>query len=247
MANPVSGAQYLMRGFSLIREKGLRRFVLIPLLVNLVLFVAAFSWLTYRIKDMVNWVLSYLPNWLDWLEYLIWPLAILSVLVVFSYLFSAIANWIAAPFNGLLAERVELKLTGEPLPDTGMLDIVKDMPRLFGREWAKLKYYLPRAIGFLLLFLVPVVGQTLGAALWFFFTAWMMAIQYLDYPFDNHKIPFEDMKLALKYQRSASFSFGILATLLAMVPILNLIVMPVAVCGATAMWVERFRPHLLRR
>ncbi len=247
MANPVSGAHYLMRGFSLIREKGLRRFVFIPLLVNLVLFIAAFSWLMYQIKDMVTWVLHYLPHWLDWLEYLIWPLGIIAILVVFSYIFSAIANWIAAPFNGLLAERVELKLTGEALPDAGMVDIFKDMPRLFGREWAKLKYYLPRAIGFLILFLIPVIGQTLGAVLWFFFTAWMMAIQYLDYPFDNHKIPFEDMKLALKYQRGPSFSFGILATLLSMVPILNLIVMPVAVCGATAMWVERFRPHLLKR
>lgn len=247
LANPVSGAQYLMRGFSLIQTKGLRRFVFIPLMVNLVLFAGAFSWLLYKVGDMFDWLHGFLPQWLSWLDYLLWPLAIVALLVIFSYIFSAIANWIAAPFNGLLAERVELLLTNEPLPNSGLLDLAKDMPRLFGREWAKFKYYLPRAIGFLLLFLVPVVGQTLGAVLWFLFTAWMMAIQYLDYPFDNHKIPFEDMKLALKYQRGPSFSFGMLATVLAMVPILNLIVMPVAVCGATAMWVERFRPHLLRR
>ncbi|EKE68671.1 protein CysZ [Gallaecimonas xiamenensis 3-C-1] len=247
MAHPVSGAHYLMRGFSLIQEKGLRRFVLFPLLVNLLLFAGAFTWLMFRLGDLVDYVLSYLPGWLEWLEYLIWPLGVVAVLVVFSFIFSALANWIAAPFNGLLAERVELMLTGEPLPDASLAEVVKDMPRVFGREWAKLKYCLPRAIGFLLLFLVPVIGQTLGAVLWFLFGAWMMAIQYLDYPFDNHKIPFEDMKMALKYQRSASFSFGMLATVLAMVPIVNLIVMPVAVCGATAMWVERFRPHLLRR
>jgi CysZ protein len=29
-----------------------------------------------------------------------------------------------------------------------------------------------------------------------------------------------------------------------MVPILNLLVMPVAICGATAMWVEHLKPQV---
>ncbi|WP_341501484.1 sulfate transporter CysZ [Gallaecimonas sp. GXIMD4217] len=247
MANPVSGAQYLMRGFQLIRTKGVRRFVFLPLLVNLLLFATAFGYLFGQLDQLMAWVDDYLPEWLSWLNYLLWPLAVVSILVVFSFIFSAVANWIAAPFNGILAERMELHLTGEPMPEGGFLDLVKDTPRLIGREWAKLKYYLPRAIGFLILFFIPVLGQSVAPVLWFLFTAWMMAIQYLDYPFDNHKIPFQDMKLALKYQRGASFSFGALTTLFAMVPIVNLIIMPVAVCGATAMWVDRFRPHLLQR
>lgn len=46
--------------------------------------------------------MSYVPDWLQWLSYLLWPLAVISVLLVFGYFFSTIANWIAAPFNGLL-------------------------------------------------------------------------------------------------------------------------------------------------
>ncbi|MDI4751576.1 hypothetical protein MJL81_28700, partial [Salmonella enterica subsp. enterica serovar Anatum] len=41
---------------------------------------------------------------LQWLSYLLWPIAVISVLLVFGYFFSTLANWIAAPFNGLLAE-----------------------------------------------------------------------------------------------------------------------------------------------
>ena len=37
----VSGADYFLRGFSLIRQPGIRTFVLIPLLVNFVLFAGA--------------------------------------------------------------------------------------------------------------------------------------------------------------------------------------------------------------
>ncbi len=247
MANPVSGAQYLMRGFQLIRTKGVRRFVFVPLAVNLVLFASAFGYLFSQLDGIIADVMGYLPDWLSWLNYLLWPLAVITILVVFSFIFSAVANWIAAPFNGILAERMELHLTGERLPDDGFMDLVKDTPRLIGREWAKLKYYLPRAIGFLLLFFIPFIGPPIFSVIWFFFTAWMMAIQYLDYPFDNHKITFQDMKLALKYQRGASFSFGATTTLFSMVPILNLVIMPVAVCGATAMWVERFRPHMLQK
>lgn len=57
-------------------------------------------------------------------------------------------NWLAAPFNGLLAEKVEQLLTGKPMNTGSGMDVVKDLPRILGREWIKLKYYLPRALVF---------------------------------------------------------------------------------------------------
>lgn len=74
-------------------------------------------------------LMSYVPDWLQWLSYLLWPLAVISVLLVFGYFFSTIANWIAAPFNGLLAEQLEARLTGATPPDTGIFGIMKDVPR----------------------------------------------------------------------------------------------------------------------
>jgi uncharacterized protein involved in cysteine biosynthesis len=50
-----------------------------------------------------------MPDWLQWLNYLLWPVVVISVLLVFGYFFSTIANWIAAPFNGLLAEQLEAR------------------------------------------------------------------------------------------------------------------------------------------
>ncbi len=81
--------------------------------------------------------MSYVPDWLQWLSYLLWPLAVISVLLVFGYFFSTIANWIAAPFNGLLAEQLEARLTGATPPDTGIFGIMKDVPRIMKREWQK--------------------------------------------------------------------------------------------------------------
>ena len=111
---------------------------------------------------------------------------------------------------------------------------------MLGREWTKLCYYLPRAIGFfILLWVLPVIGQVL----WVMFTCWMYAVQYKDYPFDNHKINFNEMKQDLKQKQTLSYGFGIAVLLLTAIPIVNLIVMPVAVCGATRLWVDQYRPN----
>ena len=135
-------------------------------------------------------------------------------------------------------KKVEAHLTGKSMDAGGGLeDVIKDIPRTFSRELTKLTYYIPRALGFLLLFLfLPLIGQVL----WFLFTAWMMAVQYCDYCYDNHKIGFDHMKEDLRSHKGLSFSFGIGVTVAAMVPIVNLVVMPVAICGATRMCVERF-------
>ncbi|MGF1884842.1 sulfate transporter CysZ [Photobacterium profundum] len=239
--SPASGAGYFFRGMSLAIQPGTRRFVIFPLFINILLFGSAFGFVLSQLGDWINSWIAALPSWLDWLSYLLWPLLAIATLVIFSYIFSTIANWIAAPFNGLLAEHLEAKLTGEPAPDTGLKDILKDLPRIMNREWMKLKYYLPKALGLLILLWIPAIGQTVGPVLWFLFSAWMMTIQYADYPFDNHKVPFPTMRDALKVKRGKSLSFGSLVMVFTMTPILNLFVMPIAVCGATAMWVDHYR------
>jgi CysZ protein len=238
-----SGAGYFFKGFELIQKKGIRRFVFIPLFINLILFGFAFYYLFLQLDHYMTMFTQWLPSWLNWLSTILWPLVLIAVVVLFSFIFSTAANWLAAPFNGLLSEKVETMLTGEPSPDGGVSDIVKDIPRTIGREWTKLRYYLPRALGFLLvMFVLPVIGQII----WFIFVAWMMAIQYKDYPFDNHKIPFTEMKNALKEKQGLSYGFGFTVALFSMLPFVNLIVMPVAICGATNLWVDHYRKSFIR-
>ena len=239
-----SGAGYLFKGFELIRLKGIRRFVFIPLIINLLLFSCAFYYMFIELEYYMTTLMAWLPSWLEWLSVVLWPLVVITVLVIFSFLFSTAANWIAAPFNGLLSEKIESILVGERAPNGNMLAIVKDTPRTLSREWKKLAYYIPRFFGFFILLLVlPVIGQII----WFLFIAWMMAIQYKDYPFDNHKIPFDTMKQSLKARQGLSYGFGITVALFAMIPIVNLVIMPVAICGATAIWVDHYRDDLLSK
>lgn len=242
----VNGIHYFSQGWKLIRLPGIRRFVIVPLAINVLLMGGAFIWLFWQLGQWLPALMTKVPDWLQWLSYLLWPLTVISIVLVFSYFFSTIANWIAAPFCGLLAEQLEARLTGKPLPDSGWAGLVKDLPRIMKREWQKLAYYLPRAMVLLILYFVPGFGQTVAPVLWFLFSAWMLSIQYCDYPFDNHKVSFQQMRMALRQNKTDNMQFGALVSLFTMVPILNLAIMPVAVCGATAMWVDRYRTTLGR-
>lgn len=236
-----NGFYYFAQGWQLVTRPSIRRFVILPLLANIILLGSAFWWLYSKLGGWIQTLLSYVPSWMQWLSYLIWLIAVISILLIFGYFFSTIANFIASPFNGWLAEKLEAELTGTPAPDTSFAVLIADIPRILAREVTKLCYYLIRVIPLLILFFIPGIAQTFAPILWFLFGAWMMAIQYCDYPFDNHKVKFDQMKLALAKNRTTSIQFGALVNLLTMIPIINLVIMPVAICGATAMWVDLYR------
>lgn len=232
------GGSYIARGFELAFQKGVRRYVLIPLLINILLFSAAIYATFHYTQVWVVTLMSWLPDYLQWLEGFVWALIIIGVVLIFTVSFTSVANIIASPFNSLLAEKVEFRLTGEAPMDGGVAGMVRDIPRIVGREFQKILYFIPRIIGFgLLLLVLPVIGQVL----WFLFSGWMMTIQYADYPFDNHKVPFRSMRAKLWQHSGKSLSFGCIVAVLSSIPLINLIMIPVAVCGATAMWVDHLR------
>ena len=229
---------YFFQGLALLSTKGLRRFVLIPLTINLLLFAVAFFFLLQQVQGWVDYLMGFVPEFLSFLSYVIWPLLVLSTVLTLAFSFTMIANFIAAPFNALLSEKVEQHLTGQLLPEQGFAAFLKDVPRMLAREWTKFVYCFPRALVFLLaFFFIPLLGQLM----WFLFTAWMMAIQYCDYAYDNHKVPFDTMRKQLRADLGGSYGFGMTVAVASMVPFLNLLVMPIAVCGATALWVDRFK------
>lgn len=236
------GLRYFIQGWGLLMQRQLLPFVIFPIIINTLLMVGLVWFFFANIGGLLE---AFLPSWLEWLSFVLIPLIFIMILVAFYFAFTTLANFIAAPFNALLAEKVEQQLTGEKLTDMSMAEMFKDVPRMLNREWKKMLYSIPRLVALFLLGFVPVLGQTVVPLLAFAFSAWLLAIQYCDYPFDNHKISFARMRNALSEQRVMNFTFGALVSLFTMIPFVNLVVMPVAVCGATAMWVREYRDFFL--
>lgn len=234
------GLGYLGEGFHLIRQPGLRLFVVIPLVINTVLFGLLFYFMGGLFDNLIATAMSWLPDWpwLQALDWLFWILYGAVILLMLAFGFVIVANLIGSPFYGYLAELTEKHLTGQEVsPDDSWATILKDTPRALWREVQKIVYYLPRAIGLLIIGLIPVVNLA-AAVLWFVFNSWMMALQYVDYPAGNHKVSFKALRRLLGRAQLSALGFGLPVALAAMVPVLNLVVVPAAVCGATAYWVR---------
>jgi CysZ protein len=85
--------------------------------------------------------------------------------------------------------------------------------------------------------LIPGIN-VIAPWVWVLFGAWMMVIQYVDYPMDNNGVSFRKMKRSLSEQRLLHLGFGGGVSLLLMIPVVNFFVMPIAVAGATALYVS---------
>ena len=242
--NFASGARYFVRGLSLLLHPRLRWFVLIPIAINCLLFVALTTVLLQYFGHLAGWQLP-LPEILQFLEktlkWVAWFLIVVVVLIAYGYSFNIITTIFAAPFYGLLSQKTEELVTGIPVEDEPLLKMVL---RTMLREVQKLMYFVTRGIfiflvmlllglTFILNIFVPVVGT-----LW---SAWSMAIQYVDYAADNHQTDFVMLRKMLRKRRYSSVGFGGTVMLCSMVPVLNIIAMPAAVIGGTLFCVNEIK------
>lgn len=233
--NPAIGFNHLLQGLRMLALPGLRRYLLTPLAINIVVFLVI-GWIGFsQFEGLLN---SFLPEegWLSFLRWLLWPLFALSILLITFYTFTVVANLIAAPFNSLLAAKVEELLTGAR-PLESQQPVAKMIIPAIRSELRKLLYFLLRALPLLLLFVIPVVNVA-APFLWLLFSAWFLAIEYADYPMGNHGLDFQSQHERLKKVRLSALGFGAGVTLLMMVPVLNFAAMPAAVVGATRFWCD---------
>ena len=238
----LKGASYLFQGFSLIHQRGIRRFAYIPMAINTLLFSFAI-WL--GIAKFDQWINAMMPTWipewlLGWIMWIIWPLFAGLLLLIVFFSFSIIANLLAAPFNGVLAEAVETKLQGKPPIGLNWKEILKDAPSMIWNELRKILYFIAWMIPLFILSWVPVIN-IIAPVLWIALSSWMLAIDYHDYPMGNHQLKFPQQRALLRQKRLLALGFGMATLGATMIPFVNFLVIPAAVAGATALYLDKFK------
>ena len=238
--NPLAGAAHFLRGFRLMVQPGVRKWMVIPLLLNILVFAGGIAAGAAGFAELVAWVQTATPGWLDWLAWLLWPLFVVAALLVVFYAFTLVAALVAAPFVGPLAAAVEHHLTGTTPEDGegGITALATGAVADVGAEVRKLGYFAVRAVPLLLLFVIPVVN-VLAPVAWFLFGAWTLSQEYLDAPLGNRGLRFPDQRPVLGQRRWTVLGFGAAAAVATAIPVLNFLVLPAAVAGATSLAVAR--------
>ena len=238
------GFSYLLRGAGEILKPGTKRYVLVPLLANIVVFVILTLFLLQQYAAITGWFSNVLPNWGSWLAYLaafFSGLLIFFLLLLYGYSFTLITNLIAAPFYGALAENIERRYTGEPASNESLSAMIS---RTLLRELTKLWYFFTRgilvAIGLLILSAIPLINLAVPflAILW---GCWVMALQYADYPADNNQLRFRELRNRLAKPQFSYVGFGGTILFLSMVPVVNIFIMPISVAGGTLFWINELK------
>jgi len=241
MATTTSGFGYFIQGLSLIFKPGVKRFVVIPLLINIIIFAILIMALGGYVDDLIKeYIPKDLPDWLAWVSVVLEIMYYLLALLVMFYTFSFVANVVGAPFNGYLAAKVEQHITGKAPPGSDR-NIMAEFTVIMLSELKKWLYYFMWAIPLILLSLVLLfIFPPLIAVVWFIFGSWMFSLEYSDYPMGNYGLTFSEIRKEISKKRMLTLGFGSAVTIGTMMPMFNFIVMPVAVAGATAMRVEQF-------
>lgn len=140
-----------------------------------------------------------------------------------------IALLLTAPIQELLSQKVESQLRGK-LEEAGR-GIRWEIAQAFRGAF----YFLVRAPLILLLGLIPVAGPPL-ALLW---AAHSLAFQQTDATLARHGLDFETRREWHRRHRFESIGFGFAGLLTFVIPIANLLIMPVLVVGATRLALAR--------
>lgn len=243
--NPLAALTYFLKGLGIIFSPGIKRFVVIPLLINVTIFTAAI-WLGFTyVGDLIESLIPTLPEWLSFLDWLVSGLlyilfGAICLLVIF-FTFSILANIVAAPFNDVLCVAVARKLAGDNIfADADKTPFLQTIIPSVTNEIRKLVYFVLWSIPFVILLIIPGIN-IVGAVLWFMFSAWMLNYEYMEYPMSQQNLKFDEQKTELKSRKILSLSYGSIVSAATMIPIVNFLVMPVAVAGATAIWVDKYK------
>jgi CysZ protein len=235
----LKGISHVRDGFKLIKLGGIKRYVIIPVLINFILFTGAIWYLFIKFDSLLE---HFLPSWLDWLEFLIWPIFFIACLLVVFFTFTIIANVFGAPFNGVLSEKIEQKLDLNNNQSEGYLSLLSGARIGICNEFRKLFYIVIRAIPLLLIFVIPGINF-FAPFIWFMFGAWMLAIEYLDYPMGNRELTFNQQLTIIKQNRFLCLGLGMAMMVMTIIPVLNFFAMPVGVAAATSLWAKHLKQH----
>jgi len=231
--NPAIGIRAFADGFAISRQPALRHYTWIPVLISLLIISTGLYFAFDYLVGLSNELAARLPGWLSWLELLLEPLIYLLGILIGAWLFALLAVVVSSPFLGAFSLALERNCFGDaPQTSTG---VWTDISNSLSREFRKLIYYLPRLVIVFLVTLIPVINLA-APVIWLVFGAWTMAVQFADYPTENRQQPFRVTLEKLHSNRGAALAFGACATAALMIPLLNFILIPVAVAGGTLLW-----------
>lgn len=231
--NFLAGFRCLADGFSLLRTAGAGPWIALPAIVSLIIVGGGIGLIVGQSQAVEAWLGNLLPDWLDFLGSVLAVVLNIIAVVLGLWLSGFIAMVLSSPLHGILSARFDAHLGAEG--SLVNLSFGRALASALRRERDKLRYQLPRMAAVALLSFIPLLNVIAPVA-GLLMTAWLMALQFADLPGENRDRPLEETLGQLRANRAAALGFGAGITLLLSIPLVNFLVIPVAIAGGTLLW-----------
>ena len=226
----------------LARHPRLWPLVVVPALVNLVLFVIAAGLVVTYAGDVLAWLWPRpgVESVLDWGLVALWY-AFGAVLVVAGFLSAYVlvlllGGVLASPFTDALSERTEALLTGVP-PAAGGSWLAGALQAV-GHTVRVTALYLLLLAPVLLLHAIPAVGSLAATVLGGALGAFFIALEFSDAAFSRTGLSLGAKIRLLRAHLASTMGVGLGSSALLWIPLLNVFCIPLAVVSGTVLAVS---------
>ena len=207
---------------------------LIPGLIAVWLFVAAFVATVLWLDSLSNWIATLLVGD-GGAHALIQMAAALGVvgptILIVVYGFVAVTSVIGQPFFERLSHRVDDRLG--PVANGPDWPWWLNAARGVGEGLRLALVAIPTSLALLLLGLVPFAGTALAWTLGALIGGWFVALEFTAVPFERRGLRLRDRRRILARRRAQTLGFGAMAFVMSAFAPLAVLMMPSAVAGGT--------------
>ena len=243
-----AGLGYPMKALHFMREHSLWGMASAAIVVNVVLLAAvmvfAFSliipWMQGSAAGMVAWAGASgfwlgLVNVLTWL---LWFLVVPATVGLSFVVLVLVGQAVASPFLDSLSEEVESRVLGTPTTPMTAKRMVQDVTvalvDLIGGVVLLVCVNLPIFV----FSLIPGVGTAIGPVLSFAFTALLLAHEFMGLSMARKHVSYRNRWKAVWANRWSALGLGASSTILLFIPVVNLVLLPLAAVGGTLLYCD---------
>jgi CysZ protein len=239
----ITGVRLFGRGLGiLLRSPRLLLLGALPAVLTTLLLTGGLVALAFWIDDLAALVTPFADDWAaGWRTVVRLTTGVVlfgAVLTIGLISFSALTLAVGAPFYEAIAEKVEDGLglaPGKDLPFWRALGLgLRGGLALVARS---LLFTIPLVVaGF-----IPVVGQTVVPVLLALVTAWFFALELVAVAYYRRGMTLREQRATLAKRRGLALGLGLPASLLCALPLVAIVVMPVAFTGGVLVAHEALR------
>ena len=212
-----------------------RKHVLVALVLNTIVFIlvlGALLWLSFSMTgDLVE------GSWWEMIiGYLLRALAVVTSVVAAPIIFKLLATLVLPAFNSAVFDAARKHAGGPEIPEEAVGLPVAEVIRIeVSRVGRFIGLLAAIFLGTLILSPIPLLNlitTPIGISLQFLLGAATLGWDLHSFHFELHGLGYKDQKAYLKAKRGRRFGMGAVATILVMIPVIQLLFLTTNVAGA---------------